>query len=100
MALAHILPRFDVEANPKNSLATVFSARTAEQARAQALAEAEQRGLEKGLAAARAELDAKMAEERGSFEQRLLAERARWIEEEAGPLMMTTSPLLPSFSAM
>ena len=55
MALAQILPRFDVEPNLTTSLAAVFSARTGEQARAQALAEAEQRGIEKGLAAARAE---------------------------------------------
>ena len=99
MALAQILPRFDVEPNLKTSLATVFSARTAEQARAHALAEAEQRGHEKGFAAARAELEATIAAERASFEQRVREERARWVAEEGERLSAGWDGMLQELEA-
>jgi len=86
MALARILPRFDLLPDGTASLAAIFSAKPGEHGRAKALADAEESGFRKGIAAGRAELDARMAEERTAFAERLRSERARWIEEEAGAI--------------
>lgn len=50
------------------------------------LAEAYGRGLAEGKAAAKAEFDAKLAQERAAAEETLAAERKRWTEEEGDRL--------------
>src|SRR4051812_9630949 len=81
MGLARILPRFDSVPDGVASLADILSVKPGEHGRVRALADAEESGFRKGLAAGRAELDARMAEERAAFAERLRSERARWIEE-------------------
>jgi hypothetical protein len=86
MALARILPRFDSEPDHATPLTAILLAKAGKQGRAEALARAEESGFRKGMAAGRADLDVRIAEERAAFAEQLRRERVRWIEEEAGPI--------------
>lgn len=83
-ALTQVLRTFGA-ADPAGARVGASSAFTGD-TRASALADAEARGFDNGLAAAREEYEAKLEEVRLDFERQLKEERARWSEEESARL--------------
>lgn len=87
MALAGILPKFGAdEPDRPHAVAAMLSPKRGGSSRAEALAAAEERGFQNGLAAAREEEQARRDQAEAEWERRLQDVRARWIAEEAATL--------------
>ncbi len=83
MALAGILPTFEADKPPAPSFAAIFGARTG---RGGDIAEAEERGFQRGIETARAESEATLRDASAIADSRVQEERVRWLEEEASRL--------------
>jgi hypothetical protein len=83
MALAGILPTFEADKPPAPSFTAIFGAATG---RAGEIAEAEERGFQKGIETARAEAEATFKDASAFADSRVQEERVRWLEEEASRL--------------
>lgn len=84
MALAGILPNFSPDdVDRPHPVAAMVTARRGSR---ETLTEAEERGYQRGLAAAREEERLRSADAETEWERRLNDARARWLAEEAGRL--------------